>query len=46
MQNLLEDRLQGMRVDVVMDEFFTDAGATKVVLAVDVVGGTAFADRG
>ena len=43
MQNLLEDRLQGMRVDVVVDEFLTDAGAAEVVLAVDVMGGTAFA---
>jgi hypothetical protein len=44
-ENLLEDGLKGLRVDVVVDEFLADAGAAKVMVAVDVMGGAAFANR-
>ena len=43
-ENLLEGGLKGLRGDVVVDEFLADAGAAKVV-AVDVMGGAAFANR-
>lgn len=41
----MEGWLKAVFIDVVMGGFLTDAGATEVMMAVNVVGGTAFTDR-